>query len=121
MQIERQISVALMGISLAVVVPQMLPALRGDLSHVSAGGLLIGNLLAALGLFLWSLMNLSREQSRMWRRTAGLLLGAMTLAFAGGAAWIAVSLGASRAIVPALAALLPLFGFGFGAYTAMKN
>lgn len=121
MQVERQISVALMGISLAVVLPQWVPALHGDLTHVSASSLLIGNLLAAPGLFLWALMNLSSEQPRGWRVVAGLLLTALTLAFAGGAGWIASRLGGERAIVPAFAALLPLCGFGFGAYTALKN
>ena len=121
MQVERQISVALLGISLAVLAPHIIPALRGDLSHFSVNGLLIGNLLAALALLLWCLMNLSSELPRAWRITPGLLLGLFTMAFVGGAAGIAVRLGGSRAIVPATAALLPLVGFEYGVYVALKN
>jgi hypothetical protein len=121
MQVERPISVALMGIGVAVVLPQSLAALRGDLAHLSGGRLLVGDLAAALALYLWSLALLDGERTRALRMASGLLLGVAALAFAGAAGAVALRLGGTEAALAGLAALVPLGGFGLGAYTAARG
>lgn len=121
MQPERQISIAMLGISAAILLPVVWPALRGDFSHVTAGKLLFGNLLGAGAIFFLTLMNLPRDLPRGWRIVAGLLLGALTLLYAGGTAWIALHATARAAPVLYGLAALPFLGFGVGLYGALKN
>lgn len=121
MLIERQLAPALILVGGTLLLPGVLGAMREAGSHVSAGAVLAGNLLAGAGLGLEALLVTEDSRGRAFKALGLSFFGLCAALFCGGTALAALRSHGVQAAAMGAAALLPPAGFAAGAVRGLKG
>lgn len=112
MMAERQIPVALMSISAAILVPDMRDVVHGNATHVSLAAFIVANVLTGVGLLVGILFDLEEEGGTARLILKILMFGAIGLVLSSITFFAAWSDTGLRAFWLGVAALFPLCSVG---------